>query len=184
MGVDKNRDKETGFDFRFSAPTKIKPGFIWVVAAGLYLAAVAAHAQDTPAAPAGSNQPGAAPAAASAPKTVQDGVYTAEQATRGAARFKMTCGVCHGDEMQGTEFVPELVGDDFVARWENLNVSDIVSKITTTMPPDRSAMLTDAEAADVVARILEANGYPVGQEPLPGQLKALTQLRIVKKKKP
>lgn len=140
-------------------------------------------AQVQPAAPA---EPPQAPAAdatnGAGPRTVLDSVYTAAQAAKGAERFKTTCSMCHGPEMKGTDFVPELVGDSFVGRWENANLGDIVLKITATMPPDRSVMLTDAEAAEVVARILEANGYPAGQELLSSQAKVLAQIKVVKKK--
>ena len=118
---------------------------------------------------------GQAPAQA----TVLDGVYTREQAARGRVRYLMSCSGCHQDMLTGTDTFPALDGDDFVMRWEERKVEDLLRKITTQMPPDGSLALPDQEWLDLVAYLLEANRYPAGAQPLaPGP--ALRWIEFVK----
>jgi mono/diheme cytochrome c family protein len=117
-------------------------------------------------------------------RTILDHVYSEAQAKEGQATYQKVCQTCHGEEMLGEDFVPELVGDDFVARWENHTVGEIVDKIVASMPPDRSVVLTPEQAAAVFARILQANEYPAGDAPLTADAETLAQLKIVKREKP
>ena len=41
-------------------------------------------------------------------KSVWDGVFTAEQADRGAAAYKTSCSECHGGDLMGDGFAPAL----------------------------------------------------------------------------
>jgi mono/diheme cytochrome c family protein len=43
---------------------------------------------------------------AQAPRTVQDGVYTAAQATRGGTVYGQQCASCHGATLQGASGPP------------------------------------------------------------------------------
>ena len=47
---------------------------------------------------------------AQAQKTVWDGVYTEEQAKRGAEVYAEKCAMCHGDSLGGVESAPALTG--------------------------------------------------------------------------
>src|SRR5687767_288646 len=49
-------------------------------------------------------------------RSVADGVYTAEQAQRGAALYKAQCVACHGEKLEGL-VGPMLAGPDFVTAW-------------------------------------------------------------------
>ena len=49
-------------------------------------------------------------------KSVSDGVYTAQQATRGQAVYGERCASCHAPTLAGRTG-PPLVGDDFLAHW-------------------------------------------------------------------
>jgi len=110
---------------------------------------------------------------------VLDGVYTREQAARGRVRYAMSCSACHQDMLTGTDTFPALAGDDFVMRWEERKLEDLLRKITTQMPPDGSLALPDQEWLDLIAYLLEANRYPAGAEPLaPGP--ALHWIEFVK----
>ena len=46
-------------------------------------------------------------------RSVWDGVYTDEQAKRGAPLYSQYCASCHGAELTGGEMAPALVGSDF-----------------------------------------------------------------------
>jgi mono/diheme cytochrome c family protein len=98
--------------------------------------------------------------------TIWDGVYTAEQARRGAPLYQMHCANCHGEGLQGLEIAPALAGDVFNSTWEGVTLSDLADRIRTTMPMTAPGTLSRQQTVDVVAFILEAGKFPAGTTPL------------------
>jgi len=98
---------------------------------------------------------------AQAPRTVQDGVYTTAQAARGVELYGQQCASCHGATLQGVSG-PPLQGDLFVSRWQTEPLSALVSRIQKTMPADAPGKLTSEQTADLVAHVLNRNGFPAG----------------------
>ena len=99
-------------------------------------------------------------------KTVWDGVYTAAQASRGAAKFVTQCVTCHGaDGSDGN--APSVKGERFERRWAGGDVKTLFNIVRTTMPRSAAGSLTDAEYTDLVAYILKLNVFPDGPEELP-----------------
>src|SRR5262245_66492085 len=97
-------------------------------------------------------------------RTVRDGVYTDAQATRGAAIYKEKCSSCHGPSLGGS-LAPPLAGDAFAATWGG-PLSAIVDKIQATMPANAMGTLTRAQAADVLAFMLQTSKFPAGRAEL------------------
>lgn len=97
-------------------------------------------------------------------KTARDKVYAKDQAARGAAQFAKTCAACHDPAKldPAKEKGPELIGAKFVEEWQNRPLNELLEVILLTMPNDGSVVLSEEETADVVAHILQANGYPDG----------------------
>src|SRR5262245_21215578 len=90
-------------------------------------------------------------------------VYTSAQADRGKALFLTSCGNCHGEDLKGAaDRAPALAGDAFLKNWEGQNVAGLFSKIKTDMPRNRPGSLRDTVYLDIVALILQANGFPEG----------------------
>ena len=50
---------------------------------------------------------------AAADRTVWDGVYTEEQATRGRADYLKACASCHAADLRGGSTAPSLVEESF-----------------------------------------------------------------------
>src|SRR6188768_1672429 len=125
---------------------------------------------------------------AQAPRTVQDGVYSDAQATRGQALYAQRCAGCHGPALAGATG-PALTGDRFTNKFRMEPLSALFIQIRYAMPPvpvapaaatptpsgaaaaspapagggagagaAPSAQLTDEQAADLVAHILKSNG--------------------------
>jgi mono/diheme cytochrome c family protein len=130
-----------------------------------------AQAPATPAAPAQA----AAPTAAAG---VWSGVYGEAQAKRGEATANKACGSCHGVDLMGGEAGPALVGLEFLGNWNQQTLGDLFDRIHATMPADAPGSLSLADTADVVARILQLNKFPVGQKDLPSDTSALGQIKI------
>ena len=114
-----------------------------------------------------------------AQKTVWDGVYTEEQAKRGADVYAEKCAMCHGDSLGGVESAPALTGPAFYATWEGENLNSLFERIRMSMPQDNPGSLSRAQNADIVAHLLHIGGYPAGSTPLEGQAGALTGIKVL-----
>jgi mono/diheme cytochrome c family protein len=118
----------------------------------------------------------AAAVAAQAPApSIWDGVYGAAQAERGRTVYLNACIRCHGADLAGTT-APALKGDRFFATWGGDSVSRLFEKIRDTMPPNFSTTLDDSAKLDIVAFILQTNGYPAGRDLASGNALAAIQI--------
>jgi mono/diheme cytochrome c family protein len=111
-------------------------------------------------------------------RTVWAGVYTEEQATRGAAIYAARCGSCHGPLMEGGEMAPGLTGPTFLATWDGLTVGDLFERTRATMPLDDPGALSRVQVLEVTAEMLRANRFPAGQTGLEARTELLGQIRI------
>ena len=126
-------------------------------------------------------------AAAAAPgqeptKSVWDGVFTAEQAERGAAAFKTSCSECHGNDLAGDGFAPALSGSDFMGNWNDLTVGDLFERVRISMPPSGPSAVTPAQKADIIAHIMNVNKFPAGTVELEPKTEVLKGIKIEMKK--
>jgi mono/diheme cytochrome c family protein len=103
-------------------------------------------------------------------KTTKDKVYSKEQAARGATLFNKTCAPCHDPAKKTADKTPgpPLVGPTsmFVENWKDHALGEIFTTILTTMPNDGSVVLTESDTVDLVAHLLQTNGYPEGPDAL------------------
>ena len=90
-------------------------------------------------------------------RTLLDGVYTEDQARRGAAINEGVCLECHEPD--------EFVGP-FLESWSGAPVSMLFDEISALMPEDRPGTLRPQEYVDVLAYIFSLNGIPTGAEDL------------------
>lgn len=120
--------------------------------------------------------PGAASLLAQTSRSVWDGVYTKEQATRGALTSGL-CTQCHGDSFQGDP-APPLTGPDFLAKWDGRSVGDLFELIRQTMPDDDPGALSGQQYADLLAYIFSLNKFPAGSMELADAAEPLTQIRF------
>jgi mono/diheme cytochrome c family protein len=98
-------------------------------------------------------------------RTVADGVYTNAQAQRGQAIYAQECRACHGPKAEGG-LGPPLTGGDFLRIWNGRSLADLVDKVEHTMPASKPGTLTRAQAADVVAYVLQVSAFKVGPQEL------------------
>jgi mono/diheme cytochrome c family protein len=111
-------------------------------------------------------------------RSVWDGVYTAEQAKRGQARYAEICASCHGDTLSGGESAPPLAGGEFMANWNTLTVGDLFDRTRSTMPQSKPGSLSREANAEIMAYLLNANQFPAGKEALPQSSEVLKEIRI------
>ena len=128
--------------------------------------APAPAAEPAPEAPA----PPAESTPAAEPETVAlpAGLYTNDQASRGADAFEDVCSECHTTN--------EFRGRVFQADWGRRSVYSFYRTVRSTMPDDNPGGLSEEVYLDVIAYILGMNGHPTG----PGELNADSPMREVR----
>lgn len=101
-------------------------------------------------------------------KTSVDGIYTKAQADGAKAQFDKICAECHAFTVAAKKQAADLpLGDEpFLKKWEGKAIDELVSVIVLTMPNDGSAVVSEAEALNLTAYILQQNGMPAGAAPL------------------
>ena len=105
---------------------------------------------------------------ASPQKTTKDKVFTKEQANRGADLYAKSCDRCHDPAKvpAGKKPGPPTIGAKFVENWQDKTLGELYTTIFTTMPGDGVLILTSDQTLDLIAYMLQANGFPAGETAL------------------
>ena len=116
-------------------------------------------------------------------KTTNDGIYTKAQADAAKPKFEKLCSDCHAFTVVAKKQEKDLpLGDEpFLKKWEGRSLDELLTVIVTTMPNDGSAVITDAEALDLLAYVLQQNGFAPGKVPLDKAGGAAVLARPIKK---
>jgi mono/diheme cytochrome c family protein len=112
-------------------------------------------------------------------KSQWDGVYTPDQAKRGATLYAEKCASCHGADMNGGEMAPGLVGGEFSANWNDLSLGDLFERMRISMPQNDPGSLSRQQNADILAFMLERGRYPTGTSELPSQTEVLHMFKFL-----
>jgi mono/diheme cytochrome c family protein len=115
-------------------------------------------------------------------KSIWDGVFTEEQATRGKGLYSENCASCHGSELTGGEMAPPLAGGEFMAGWEGLTIGDLFERVRISMPQNAPGSLSGQQNADILAFVFSANKFPSGAAELPKEAGILKQIKFEVKK--
>ena len=116
----------------------------------------------------------AAAGPASAQSPAREGVYTERQAIEGKRLYDVGCGECHHLTLRGTGHGPELAGPNFLAKWGERTVADVVRQTGATMPPTAPHSLSEASVVALTAHVLRVNGAPAGST----ELQADSKLKV------
>ena len=111
-------------------------------------------------------------------QSVTDGVYTEEQATRGAGVYNTECASCHGAGLEGDGSAPALAGSEFLSNWNGTTVGDLFDRIRISMPPGNPSSVPADGKADVIAHLLKSNKYPAGTTEIGKDLESLKLIKI------
>jgi mono/diheme cytochrome c family protein len=115
-------------------------------------------------------------------KTIWDGVFTDQQASRGEQTYKKSCAPCHKDDHFGDSGTPALAGPEFINRFNGSSVDDILQTVRASMPQDAPDSLGTAAYVDLIAHLLKVNGAAPGAGELPQDRAALKQIRVTSPK--
>jgi mono/diheme cytochrome c family protein len=102
-------------------------------------------------------------------KSVNDGVYSSGQASRGQALFQSICTTCHNTE--------RFTGKEFISAFGGKPLAELF-KAVQTMPEDNPGSLNAQQYADVMGYFLSLNKYPTGPEELKGDAAVLATIQF------
>jgi mono/diheme cytochrome c family protein len=117
-------------------------------------------------------------------RSVWSGVYTAAQADRGKAAYASHCGRCHGDDLGAIRAYP-LTGERFMDHWDAHTLEHLFGRIRDTMPPGGEARTVgENDKRDIMAYLLQQNGFPAGSAELAHDDAELATVQITGKTGP
>ena len=117
----------------------------------------------------------------SAPVQMASGItpqFTAAQVATGKIAYNANCAVCHGSTLTNGTFGTPLAGEYFKTTWFGKTVRALHDRAQKTMPPAAAGSLPADTYRNVIAYILEVNGFQPGEAPLPSTADALEKMAI------
>ena len=111
-------------------------------------------------------------------QSLSDGIYTEEQASRGAEEYAARCASCHSADLRGNSNSPSLIGLSFMFIWEGRTLGELFTKMSTEMPTDQPGSLSQQSYSAILAFILESNGFPAGDKELATNSEKLNSVTI------
>jgi alcohol dehydrogenase (cytochrome c) len=104
--------------------------------------------------------------------------FTAEQAASGKTRYIESCATCHGASGDDGEFAPPLLGASFVSKYTGRPASELFTYTKSKMPPATPGALGNTIYAQIIAWLLQQNGFTTGSTELPSELDRLSAILI------
>ena len=96
-------------------------------------------------------------------------LYTTDQAAKGALAYYQNCAMCHSPLLDGQTAGypgPALKGPDFADPSYDFHLSDIFNFVAKLMPSATPGSLSHEQYVQIMAFILQQNGYPAGDNEL------------------
>jgi PQQ-dependent dehydrogenase (s-GDH family) len=104
--------------------------------------------------------------------------FTLAQAAEGKKAYNTHCAVCHGSTLSNGTMGTPLAGPYFQKTWRGRTVAALLERSLKTMPPAAPGSLPRSLYADIVAYILQMNGYQPGSQPLPAEADQLQRMML------
>ena len=111
-------------------------------------------------------------------QSLSDGIYTEEQASRGAEDYAARCASCHSADLRGNSNSPSLIGLSFMFIWEGRTLGELFTKMSTEMPTDQPGSLSQQSYSAILAFILKSNDFPSGDKELASNASVLESISI------
>jgi mono/diheme cytochrome c family protein len=112
---------------------------------------------------------------------IWSGVYTTAQAGRGKENFEKSCSNCHNADLNGSVRAPSLRGERFLKDWGNASANALFIKLRDSMPATYPDTVPEEIKIDILAYLLQVNGFPAGKTELKIDAKDLDDILIVQK---
>src|SRR5690348_3931824 len=97
------------------------------------------------------------------PVPAGDALFTSAQAVAGKAAYERNCASCHGARVDDGDSAPALRGAAFLGKYGGKPAADLFTYVSTKMPPAAPGSLSGAEYAQIIAYVLQQNGFATGR---------------------
>src|SRR4029079_1992276 len=104
--------------------------------------------------------------------------FTAAQVTAGKTAYNASCAGCHGSTINNATFGTPRAGDYVKNAWFGRTVGALYDRAHKTMPPAAPGSLPADTYANIVAYILELNGFKAGNAKMPAGGEGLEKMVI------
>jgi S-disulfanyl-L-cysteine oxidoreductase SoxD len=105
--------------------------------------------------------------------------FSEAQAERGHAAYQRACLMCHGERLDDGDFGgAPLRGAWFREHWGKASAASLYAYMQSAMPPDNPGGLSDTAYSDILAFILQRNGYEAGAQDIPTDLRRLEEMTL------
>ncbi len=88
-------------------------------------------------------------------------LYTKAQAATGFAKFIGNCAMCHGAHLEGRSG-PSLKGPNWASAKADYTVGEVFTVVSQQMPANDPGSLEKSDYVNIMAYLLQQNGYPAG----------------------
>ena len=105
------------------------------------------------------------PAAANSAGSGLPALFTDTQAKVGYAKFLGNCAQCHGTHLEGRSG-PSLKGPNWANAKADYTVGEVFTVVSQQMPATNPGSLEHVDYEQIMAFLLQQNGYPAGSTPL------------------
>jgi len=109
------------------------------------------------------------------PKAPAAGGTLDGQVETGAKEFSQHCATCHGDQGQGGDKAPALVGPKALDDYKN--AKQALTYVKERMPPDKPGSLSDEDYWNIVAFLVKKNDLPITAPLTPANAESVTWSR-------
>jgi cytochrome c553 len=110
------------------------------------------------------------------------GIFTAQQVSNGKSSYDGVCARCHGAQLTGgTDGGPALKGSSFLMHWDGDTLASLYIKIRDSMPRNTPGTISEEVKIEILAYLLQQNGFPAGDKELRIDLPALDEVRVTRK---
>ena len=112
------------------------------------------------------------------PVPAGDALFTSAQAVAGKAAYERNCASCHGARVDDGDSAPALRGAAFLGKYGGKPAADLFTYVSTKMPPAAPGSLSGAEYAQIIAYVLQQNGFATGRREFASEAAALASVTI------
>ena len=105
-------------------------------------------------------------------------LYTTAQAQAGYAKFIGNCAMCHGVKLQG-KAGPALKGPNWANAKADYTVGEVFTMVSQQMPATDPGSLAQGDYVDIMAFLLQQNGYPAGDKALEFNAAAASDVKLL-----
>src|SRR5215469_7147479 len=107
-----------------------------------------------------------------------EALFTSAQAVAGKAAYERNCANCHGASVDDGNSAPPLRGAAFLGKYAGKPAADLFTYVSTKMPKGNPGTLGGGEYAQIIAYVLQQNGFATGRKEFASEAAALASVTI------